>query len=173
MTSTAGPSYLEAVSRTYIMRIHHVHVIWVISWRVHSSIASDWSPRLLGQSTGSGGEVRIPLRAWMFGVCMRLFCIYVVLCLGSCIAPGRSLSQGVLPSVKEWLRNSIRGKGPEWAKKANEKIPISCLRGETNEYGHRRWLATEHRTARRQVLPKCYFVYHKSPQPWDKPAFGV
>jgi hypothetical protein len=30
-----------------------------------------------------GSWVRIPLKAWMFGVCMRLFCVCVALCLGS------------------------------------------------------------------------------------------
>jgi hypothetical protein len=61
-----------------------------------------------------GSWVRIPLKAWMFGVCMRLFCVCVVLCLGSGLAMGWSLVQGVLPSVKKWLRNWIRGQGPEW-----------------------------------------------------------
>jgi hypothetical protein len=32
--------------------------------------------------------VRIPLKAWMFGVYMRLFCVYVVPCLGSGLATG-------------------------------------------------------------------------------------
>jgi hypothetical protein len=36
----------------------------------------------------------------MFDVCMRLFCVYVVLCLGSGLATSWSLAQGVLPSVK-------------------------------------------------------------------------
>jgi hypothetical protein len=30
-----------------------------------------------------GSWVQIPLRAWMFGVCIRLFCACAVLCLGS------------------------------------------------------------------------------------------
>jgi hypothetical protein len=33
-----------------------------------------------------GSWVRIPRKAWMFRVCMRLFCICVVLCLGSGLA---------------------------------------------------------------------------------------
>jgi hypothetical protein len=33
-------------------------------------------------------------------LCVRLFCVCVVLCLGSGLATGRSLIQGVLPSVK-------------------------------------------------------------------------
>jgi hypothetical protein len=37
----------------------------------------------------------------MFGVCVcvRLFCVCVVLCLGRGLATGGSLVQGVLPSV--------------------------------------------------------------------------
>jgi hypothetical protein len=37
----------------------------------------------------------------MFGVCVCLFCVYVVLCLGSGLATGLSLVQGVLPSVND------------------------------------------------------------------------
>jgi hypothetical protein len=36
----------------------------------------------------------------MFGVCMRLSCVCVVLCLGSGLAAGSSLVQGLLLSVK-------------------------------------------------------------------------
>jgi hypothetical protein len=36
----------------------------------------------------------------MFGVCMHLFCVSVVLCFGSGLATGWSLVQGVLLSVK-------------------------------------------------------------------------
>jgi hypothetical protein len=32
-------------------------------------------------------------------VCVRLFCVYVVLCVGSSLERGSSLVQGVLPSV--------------------------------------------------------------------------
>jgi hypothetical protein len=61
--------------------------------------------------------VRIPLRAWMFGVCMSLFCVCVDLCLGSGLATGWSLVQGVLPSVKNdygteqeaWDLNGLEG----------------------------------------------------------------
>jgi hypothetical protein len=31
---------------------------------------------------------RIPLKAWVFGVCMHLFCVYVLLCVGSGLATG-------------------------------------------------------------------------------------
>jgi hypothetical protein len=47
-----------------------------------------------------GSWVRIPLRAWMFGVCMRLFYVCVILCLGRGLATGWLLVQVVLPSVK-------------------------------------------------------------------------
>jgi hypothetical protein len=43
--------------------------------------------------------VRIPLRAWMFGVYMCLFCLCAVLCLGRGLATSWSLVQGVLPIV--------------------------------------------------------------------------
>jgi hypothetical protein len=41
----------------------------------------------------------------MFGVCMRLFCVCVVLCLGRGFSTSWSPVQGVLSSVK-WSRNS-------------------------------------------------------------------
>jgi hypothetical protein len=44
--------------------------------------------------------VRIPLKAWLFGLCMRFFCVCVVLCLGGGLATAWSLVQRVLPSVK-------------------------------------------------------------------------
>jgi hypothetical protein len=47
----------------------------------------------------------------MFGVCMCLFCICVVLCLGRGLATSWSLVQGVLPSVK-WSWNWSRGQDP-------------------------------------------------------------
>jgi hypothetical protein len=47
-----------------------------------------------------GSWVQIPLRAWMFGVRMCLFCVCVVLCLGRGLATSWSLVQAVLPSVK-------------------------------------------------------------------------
>jgi hypothetical protein len=37
--------------------------------------------------------VRIPLRVWMFGVCMLLFCVCVHLCLGRGLATGWSLAK--------------------------------------------------------------------------------
>jgi hypothetical protein len=40
------------------------------------------------------------LLLWMFGVCIRLFCVCVALCVGSGLATGWSFLQGVLPSVK-------------------------------------------------------------------------
>jgi hypothetical protein len=51
----------------------------------------------------AGSWVRIPLKAWMFDVCMHLFCICVVLCLGSGLATSWSLLQGVLLSVKKMI----------------------------------------------------------------------
>jgi hypothetical protein len=45
-----------------------------------------------------GSWVRISLEAWMF-VCVRLFCVCVVLCVGRGLATGWSPVQGVLPTV--------------------------------------------------------------------------
>jgi hypothetical protein len=44
-----------------------------------------------------GSWVRIPLGAWMFDV--RLFCVCVVLCVGSGLETGWSPAQWVLPTV--------------------------------------------------------------------------
>jgi hypothetical protein len=69
-----------------------------------------------------GSWVRIPLKAWMFGMCMGLFCVCVVLCLGSGLATGWSVTQGVLPSVimitelSKKLKPWIGWKG-QWKKK--------------------------------------------------------
>jgi hypothetical protein len=71
-------------------------------------------------------QISFPARAWTVFVrtdagivgsnptqgmdfwCMRLFCVCVVLCLGSGLAAGWSLVQGDLPSVKndqKWIRD--------------------------------------------------------------------
>jgi hypothetical protein len=47
-----------------------------------------------------GSWVRKTLKAWMFGVCMRLFCVCVILSLNSGLAECWALVQGVLPFVK-------------------------------------------------------------------------
>jgi hypothetical protein len=62
-------------------------------------------------------------------MCMCLFCVYVVLCLGRGLATSWSLVQKVLPSVK-WSWNwKIRGQGPrglwsQWKKKKNSCGPL-------------------------------------------------
>jgi hypothetical protein len=55
----------------------------------------------------------------MFGVCMCLFCVCVVLCLGRGLATSWSLVQGVLPSVK-W----------SWSWKAEARAQGSCRASE-------------------------------------------
>jgi hypothetical protein len=52
--------------------------------------------------------------------CVCVYCVCVVLCLGSGFVTRWSLVQGVLPSVKKWLRNWIRGLGSEWTGRAIE-----------------------------------------------------
>jgi hypothetical protein len=63
--------------------------------------------------------VPIPLKAWMFGMCMYLFCVCVVLCLGRGLTTSWSLVQGVLPSVKlSWNWKSEAGaQGGCWSVK--------------------------------------------------------
>jgi hypothetical protein len=50
----------------------------------------------------------------MFGVCMRLFSIYVTLRVGSGLAAGWSLVQGVLPSVKKKKIIELNEKPEVW-----------------------------------------------------------
>jgi hypothetical protein len=45
-------------------------------------------------------------------VCVCLFCVCVVLCVGSCLATGWSPVQGVLPTVYR-LRNWKSGQDPQ------------------------------------------------------------
>jgi hypothetical protein len=54
-------------------------------------------------------------------ICVRLFCIYVVLCVGSGLATGWSPVQGVLPPV---YRNKIliNGQGPKGNRVVEERI---------------------------------------------------
>jgi hypothetical protein len=59
--------------------------------------------------------VRIPQNAWMFGICMCLFCVCVALCLGRELATGWSLVQGVLPSVKMIMKLKNQRPGPKGA----------------------------------------------------------
>jgi hypothetical protein len=53
-------------------------------------------------------------------VCMCLFCVCVVLCLGRGLATSWSLAQGVLPSVK-WSWNWKQWAGPEGGVEPVEK----------------------------------------------------
>jgi hypothetical protein len=65
-------------------------------------------------------------------VCMRLFCVCVALCLGRGLATSWSLVQGVLLSVEKWLRNRIRGQGPEWAGTHNDLWSKKWFRFQSN-----------------------------------------
>jgi hypothetical protein len=62
-------------------------------------------------------------------LCVCVYSICVVLCLDSGVATGWSLIQGVLPSVKKWLRNWIRGLVPEWARRVIVKKKYSTGTG--------------------------------------------
>jgi hypothetical protein len=73
-----------------------------------------------------GSWVLIPLKAWMFGVCMRLFCVCVVLCLDRGLATGWSLIHPRGPTVCEkMIIELIKRPGPwmgwksHWEKNKN------------------------------------------------------
>jgi hypothetical protein len=92
----------EVSSKAYTPPPHtYIYTLYICTY---TSCRSRWpsGPRhvLSSFARKPGTRVRIPYKAWMFGVCMRLFCICVVLCLGSGLATGWSPVQGVLPSVK-------------------------------------------------------------------------
>jgi hypothetical protein len=59
-----------------------------------------------------GSWVWIPLRAWMFGVCMCLFCVCGVLCVGSGL--GRAIAQAIcrrLSTAAARVRVQVRSCG--------------------------------------------------------------
>jgi hypothetical protein len=68
------------------MYIYEIHIhFWLVNLRRagHSSRAV-YELSSLARTLGSW--VRIPLRAWIFGVCMCSFCVCVALCLGRGLA---------------------------------------------------------------------------------------
>jgi hypothetical protein len=67
-----------------------------------------------------GSWVRIPHRAWLFVVYMRLFCVYVLLYLRRDLAMSWSLAQGVLPSVKLITKLRNQPHAPKWAQEETE-----------------------------------------------------
>jgi hypothetical protein len=76
-----------------------------------------------------GSWVRILLKAWMFGVCMRLFCVCVVLCLAPCdglITRPRS------PTVcEEMIMELNKRPGPWMGWKSHWKKMLLLIRAST------------------------------------------
>jgi hypothetical protein len=67
-------------------------------------------------------------------LCVRLFCVCVVLCVGCDLATCLSLVHGVLPSVK-WLWNwKIRGQGPTTDCRAIDEWMNEWINGWMNEW---------------------------------------
>jgi hypothetical protein len=96
-------------------------------------------------------------------LCVRLFCVYVVLCIGIGLAMGWSLVQEVLPSVKKRLRNWRRSQGPtegcraidEWVSvprgTVKRRVRLYCLTlAFNNSYSYfaHTWASN------------CYFFFH-------------
>jgi hypothetical protein len=84
----------------------------------HTKLIFMWSISIVFGRWDRGFESH--LRHGCF-VCLRLFCVCVVLCAGGVFATGWSLVQGVLPSVKKKIITEVRGQCPEWAGRATEK----------------------------------------------------
>jgi hypothetical protein len=80
----------------------------------HSSRAV-WGMNCLRSDAGIVGSN--PNQGMYVCVCIRLFYVCVFLCLGSCLATGWSLVQGVLPSVK----NDYGTEREAWALKGLEE----------------------------------------------------
>jgi hypothetical protein len=75
-----------------------------------------------------GSCVRIPLRAWMLGVCMRLFCVCAVLCIGIGLATGDHSSK---ESYRLWKMITELNKRPgpwiSWKSHWRKKSSVSSL----------------------------------------------
>jgi hypothetical protein len=82
MTGTHAACLHTNQSWSYLNHLVYMHVC---------VCPSQW-PRGLRHELSSlarilGSWVRIPIKAWLF-VCVHLFCVYVVLCVGSDFATG-------------------------------------------------------------------------------------
>jgi hypothetical protein len=75
--------------------------ITVVAWSKSWTIFACWNTRIMGSNPTRGMDV-----------CVRLFCVYVVLCVGSGLATGWSPAQGVLPTVYR-LRNWKSKQSPQ------------------------------------------------------------
>jgi hypothetical protein len=83
-----------------------------INYNIFISGPSQWQRGLRHEPSSAartlGSWVRIPLKAWMFGVCMRLFCVCVVLCVGSGLATaGASSKESYRLYIKVKVKSSL------------------------------------------------------------------
>jgi hypothetical protein len=79
-------------------------------------------------------------------VCMRLFCVRVVLCVGRGLATGRLLVQGVLPSVNK-ITKLNKGPGPN-------KRAVEPLKKKKNYIGNILRLKTTNKLTPQMQNPK-------------------
>jgi hypothetical protein len=97
-----GDNFVITKQYLALIEIHFLVIITEMSRRYHpanEAIAYHGSTILLARTLWSW--VRIPIRAWMFGVYMCLFCVYAVMCLGRRLGTIWSFVQGVLPTVNK------------------------------------------------------------------------
>jgi hypothetical protein len=106
---------------TFVTNLHTISIS--ISIAGHGSWAV-WGMNCL-RSLGSRDRlVRIPHKAWTFGLCMCLFCVRVVLYLGRGLATSWSLVQGVLPSVKMIMKLKKQRPGLKGAVETVKKLVL-------------------------------------------------
>jgi hypothetical protein len=91
------PPMKDKVSKT-----HHVQYICTI-FPTPVTVAARSKAWTIFARSESGIVVSYPTQGMDVWYVYAFFCVYVVLCLGSGLATGQSLVQGVLPSVK-WLK---------------------------------------------------------------------
>jgi hypothetical protein len=104
----------------------------------------------------------------MFGVCMRLFCVCVVLCVGSGLATGWSLAQGVIHSLKMITELNKEARAPNGVEEPLKKKIITfvynfifwCRNKKNPSNLSKKWL--KHGSKRKvqftHVLNKCSLI---------------
>jgi hypothetical protein len=95
---------LPKMTRDAIVRLQYISwLLWVVIWfsssLVHAPITVAARSKTWTVFARSNTGIVSSNTTGDLAVCMRLFCVYVVLCVGSGLATGWSPLQGVLPIV--------------------------------------------------------------------------
>jgi hypothetical protein len=100
----------------------------------------------------------------MSDVCMHLFCVCVVLCLGSDLATGWSLVQGVLPSVKNDYETELEAWDMNGMEEPLKKWPLFTTfflirNSQIIQLFDAIWLTTTAAAATITIAACCYYYY--------------